>query len=80
MIDNQYWGLGTYEPIDTLKIRIEMAMSPGFEIIVPDRFIPHMELEPITEEELKEMARKAYWYKRANISKLRSIIRKCHNT
>lgn len=80
MIDNKYWGLATYEAINSKRVRLEMATHRGLEVIVPDRFIPHMELEPITEEELKEMARKAYWYKRANISKLRSIIRKCHNT
>lgn len=62
-----------YEPIDPLKARIEMIMNKGLQIIVPDFIMPKFELEPFTQDELREI----YGYKRkANISKLRSIIRK----
>lgn len=62
--------------IDPLQARTEMIMSKGLQIIVPDFVMPKLNPEPFTEDELREMANRAYWYKRANTSKLRSIIRK----
>lgn len=79
MIDNSGpLGLWISEQalVDPMKLRLEMAMNRGFEIIVPDRFIPHMELEPLTEDELIKMANRAFWYKKANINRLRSVIKK----
>ena len=66
---------------DPMKLRLGMAMRCGFEIIVPDRVFPKFKFEPITEADLMGIAHSAYWYKRANISKLRKIIRnaKIHN-
>lgn len=67
--------IAEHDMIDPLKARIEMIMNKGLQIIVPEFIMPKFELEPFTEDELREMANRAYWYKRANISKLRSIIR-----
>lgn len=65
-----------HKMIDPLQARFEMIMNKGLQIIVPDFIMPKFEWEPFTEDELKEMAHRSYWYKRANILKLRSIIRK----
>jgi hypothetical protein len=56
-----------------LTARIEMMMNRGLQIIAPDFIMPKFELEPFTQDELREI----YGYKRkVNISKFRSIIRK----
>lgn len=54
-------------PIDT---RILM-LSAGLNVITPDFIMPQFNFEPFTLDELKDIC----GYKRANISKLRSIIR-----
>jgi hypothetical protein len=62
----------SWNDIDPFQLRVEM-MNKGLQIIVPDFIMPKFELEPFTQDELREI----YGYKRkANISKLRSIIRK----
>lgn len=48
----------------------------GLNIVCPDFIMPKFELEPFTREELFQI----WGYKRANTSKLRSIIRKAKNT
>lgn len=55
---------------------MQMLFGYGLEIITPDFIMPKFELEPFTEDELRGMAHRAYWYKRANTLKFRSIIRK----
>lgn len=65
--------IAEHSMIDPLQARLEMIMNKGLQIIVPDFMMPKFELEPFTEYELREI----YGYRRkANISKLRSIIRK----
>lgn len=69
---NMYWGLDlALEPVDPMKMRLEMAMSRGFEMIAPKFIMPQFTLEPFTDDELRQI----YVYKRANVSKLRNIIR-----
>jgi hypothetical protein len=59
--------------IDPIQARFEMLFEKnGLNIVTPDFIMPKFELEPFTVEELREI----YWYKRANISKIRLIIRK----
>lgn len=79
MEDKQpYWGYLLaleHERIDPMKAKLEMIMNKGLQIIVPDFIMPKFELEPFSEDELKEI----FGHKRkhiANTSKLRSIIRK----
>lgn len=73
MIHNDpYWLLDSWQPaISPIDARMLM-LGAGLNIITPDFIMPKFNLEPFTLDELKDI----FWHKRANISKLRSIIRK----
>lgn len=59
---------------DTMQARI--LMSAGLHLVSPDFIMPQLNLEPFTKAELLQI----WGYKKGNISKLRSIIRKAKNT
>ena len=59
--------------VDPVQARFAMLFEgKGLNVVAPDFIMPKFEFETFTVEELRHI----YWYKRANISKLRSIIRK----
>ena len=63
--------------IDPIHARFAMLFEKnGLNVVFPDFIMPKFELEPFTREELLQI----WGYKRANIYKLRSIIRKAKNT
>lgn len=65
------------EKLDPFTLRTEAFLAKhGLNIICPDIILPKFEYEPFTEKEIIAMAKIARWYKKANTSKLRSIIRK----
>lgn len=71
---NAYMGLAFWQPeISPLQMRMEMMNARhGLNIICPKFIMPKFELESFTLSELKSI-----WnYKRANISRLRSTIKK----
>jgi hypothetical protein len=89
--DIKIWtsGLGIQQPlimadwaeIDPVQARFAMLFErKGLNVVSPDFIMPKFEFEPITEADLIGMSHRAYWYKRANTSKLRSIIRKAKKT
>lgn len=75
MIDNKpYMGLYFWElGITSLQVRIEMwHAGHGLNIICPEYILPSFNLEPFTLNDFNLIVN----YKKASISKLRSIIRK----
>jgi hypothetical protein len=63
--------------IDPMHARFAMLCEKnGLKIVSPNIIMPKFEVEPFTEDEIRQMAHRAFWYKKANIKKLRSIIRK----